>query len=233
MEGSALLPVVVIRHAAAFFVGVEDHQLLKPVPVQIDVGVPDVADAAQKLLGADGVQGVNRKGLKLGVDPPAHNELRPAVPVQVGVHHAVHRGAAALVDGGLLIAVPLGGENIDFQGPLVLRLAEKGHGLLLAVSVQVRQLDGLDVGAGGGRGVFRAVFQDLVELGVQLRVFGGQLRQGVKLLRVELNGQAAAAAEGGGQQQRRRQSSDSLSHCAASLPQSGFRLPSRRLKTGP
>ena len=216
MQGPALLPVVIVRHAAPFLADVEDHQLLQTVPVQVHAGVADIADAAQQLLGPGGVQGIDGEGLELGVDPPAHNQFRPAVPVQVAVHHAVHRRAAALDDGGLLIAVPLGGEDVDFQGLLVLRLAEEGHSLLLPVPVQVRQLDGLDVGPGGGGGVFRAIFQDGVKLGVQLRVLGGQLREGVQLLGIKLNVEPAAAAERRRQQQRRRQGPYSPAHHAAS-----------------
>ena len=217
LQVSAVLPVVVIRRALALFVGVKDHQLLEPVAVQVYAGVADIADAAQQLLKPPGGQGVNRQGLKLRADPPAHNQLRPPVAVQVAVDHAVDRRAAALDDGGLLIAVLLGGEDIDFQGLFILRLAEEGQGLLLPVAVQVRQLHGLDVGPGRGGGVLRAVLQNRVEPGVQLRVFGGQLREGVKLLGVELDMKAAAAAEDQGQRQRRRQGPDFLHHYAASL----------------
>ena len=212
-----LPPVVAVGHAVPLLVGVEDHQLPEAVAVQVDAGVADIADAAQQLLGPGGVQGVNREGLELGVDPPAHDDLRPPVPVQVRVDHAIDGRAAALDDGGLLIAVLLGGEDIDFQGLFVLRLAEEGDGLLLPVSVQVRQLHGLDVGAGRGGGVLRAVLQNGVEPGVQLRVLGGQLRQGVKLLGVELEVEPAAAAQGQRQQQRRRQGPYFFCHSAASL----------------
>ena len=195
----------------------KDHQLLEAVAVQVQAGVADIADAAQQLLGSGGIQRVDREGLQLGVDPPAHDKLRPAVAVQVRVHHAVDGGAAALDYGGLLIVVSLSGKNIDFQGLFILRLAEEGHRLLLSVPVQVRQLHGLNVRAGGGGGVLRAAFQNGVELGVQLRVFGGQLRQGIQLLRVKLNVETAAAAEGRGQQQRRRQGPYFFCHSAASL----------------
>ena len=87
----------------------------------------------------------------------------------------------------------------------------------MSVAVQVRQLDGLDVGAGGGGGIFRAVLQNGVEPGVELCVLGGQLRQGIELLGVELHVEAAAAAEDQGQQQCCRQGPDFFGHSAASL----------------
>ena len=90
-------------------------------------------------------------------------QLLPAVLVQILVGNAVNAGAGALNDGSLLISLLSGGKDIDLQGLLIRRVAEEGQRLLLAVSVQILQLHGLDVAAGDGGRVLRPALQQLVE----------------------------------------------------------------------
>ena len=148
------------------------------------------------------MQGVDGQRQQVRVDPPAHRQLRAAVPVHIAVSHAVNGGAAALNNGGEIIGVLLGIEDIDLQRLLVPGVSEEGNGLLPAVPVQVRQLHRLEVGAGDGSRVLRAAAQDGVDAVVQLRVLGRQLGQAVQVLGIE--GKPRAAAGGAGQQQRQR-----------------------------
>lgn len=182
----------------------EDHQLLPLVLIEVLGGIFDVVGAEQKLR-AGGTQGVDLQHLQIHRRLPAHRQLQPAVAVQILVVDAVDRGAAALDQPGLPVAVAVGGENVDFQRLFRRGIPEERHGFRPAVAVQIHQLDRLDIRAGGGRGIFRAVFQNGAEQLVQLRVLCRQRGEAVQLLGVKGQLRHAAAGKGQHRQQHGRQ----------------------------
>ena len=114
---------------------------------------------ADTLDAIDGVEGVR-------VNPRVPSVLvlyRHAQARQDVLRSLAAQDAGALNDGSLLISLLSGGKNIDLQGLLIRGVAEEGQRLLLAVSVQILQLHGLDVAAGDGGRVLRPALQQLVE----------------------------------------------------------------------
>ena len=114
---------------------------------------------ADTLDAIDGVEGVR-------VNPRVPSVLvlyRHAQARQDVLRSLAAQDAGALNDGSLLISLLSGGKDIDLQGLLIRRVAEEGQRLLLAVSVQILQLHGLDVAAGDGGRVLRPALQQLVE----------------------------------------------------------------------
>ena len=114
---------------------------------------------ADTLDAIDGVEGVR-------VNPRVPSVLvlyRHAQARQDVLRSLAAQDAGALNDGSLLISLLSGGKDIDLQGLLIRRVAEEGQRLLLAVSVQILQLYGLDVAAGDGGRVLRPALQQLVE----------------------------------------------------------------------
>lgn len=101
-------------------------------------------------------QCIDRKGLQLHADPPAHDDLHFPVAVHITVGHAVNGEAAALDHRHLPVAVSVSGKNINFQGLFSIALPEKGQRLLPAVPIQIHHLHRLDIAAGDRGGILRA-----------------------------------------------------------------------------
>ena len=221
-----MAPAVIFRKAAALLVGPEDHHLLEAVLVQVGDGVFHIAHAfehffrTQQLFAASGAQGIDGQSLQLRIHLPAHHQFRPPVRVEVGIIDGGDGAAAALDDGGGAVLFVYFFENIDLQGLFILVAAQEGDGLFPSVAVQVHHLYALDPGAGGGGGVFRALRQKSGYLGVEGRILGGQLRQGVKLLGVEIQFQLCipAARKAQGHEQSRHGGEASSFHSRASFP---------------
>ena len=182
-QAAVRLPAVIIGNAA-LLVRLQNDQFPPLVPVHILNGIADIV-CPQQHLRAVVSQGIDLQHLQFRGSLPAHGDLLLPIAVQVLVIDAVNGGAAALDQVDLLIGIAPGSENIDLHGFFITGVPEKRQCFLPAVSVQVHQLDGLDVGAGSGRGILRAAIQDLIDPTVQFRVFGWQGRQTVEVLRAE------------------------------------------------
>ena len=123
--------------------------------------------------------------------------------LQLAADGGVDGGAVALdhQGGGVGVFVRFA-EDVNFKGLAVCgAVPEKGDCLVLPIVVQVRQLDGLGVGAGQRRGVLQPLFQNGLETGLQAVIFRRSLGQGIQFLA----GFKAAAGHTGGQQQTKQQ----------------------------
>ena len=175
-----ILPAVELRHRLAVRVGAKHQQAGDTVTIQILYGKARVAAGHQRHRLPR--HGVHRHGLHLGADTPAHDQLTPAVAVQVLIVYAVDGGAAAL-DGAVAgIAVALDLKYKYFQRLFVAAHAEKGQGLLLSVAVQVSHLHRLDIPPAGRRGVLIALCDQCLQLLGQAGVLLRHSRQGKQFL---------------------------------------------------
>ena len=142
-DSDALLPAAKLRHRLVVAVGSQQQKAGDAVAVELLKGQAGVVALHQ--LHRAGPHIVDGDGLDVGADLPPHDQLLPAVAGEILIVDGVNGGAAALDDGGQLIAVLTGVEHVNFQGLFTVAEAEKGQRLVLPVAVDVHHLEGLDV----------------------------------------------------------------------------------------
>ena len=196
-----LLPAAKLRHRLVVAVGSQQQKAGDAVAVELLKGQTGVVALHQ--LHRAGPHIVDGDGLDVGADLPSYDQLLPTVAGEILIVNGVDGGAAALDDGGQLIAVLTGVEHVNFQGLFTVAEAEKGQRLVPSVAVDVHHLEGLDVPPGGGSHVFVALRQQLIQLAGEGGVFRGQAGQGEQLLHGTVH--PASGQQQAGQQQQPQQ----------------------------